>query len=208
MDIRVATKTQTASTPSVGGTAFEAIFLLIVIVVGYFYLIAPKYDVYAAGKDELATLEAKQNEVNEQKAAFATLAQKLESSADALVAVDAALPLDSKPSRLYVLVENILQRSGIVAGSVSVDHNSALVVAGATTKSETSASRAIQPTSIVISATSTIDQLNQFLRGLETSGRIFEVTDLSVGQAREGQIVFKVTAKAYAYLPSVTSSGQ
>lgn len=208
MDIRVATKTQTSAASSVGGAVFEAIFLLIVIVVGYFYLVAPKYDAYAAGRDELATLEAKQREANDQKAAFVTLAQKLESSPDALVALDAALPLDSKPSRLYVLVENILQRSGIVAGSVSVDHPSSVVVAGASSKPEDSASRAVQPTSIVISATSTIDQLNQFLRGLETSGRIFEVTDLTVGQAREGQVVFKVTARAYAYLPGAAGAGQ
>ncbi len=202
MDIRVATKTQTAAAPSVGGTVFEAIFLLIVIVVGYFYLVAPKYDAYAAGRDALATLEEKQKEAQDQKAAFTTLAQKLESSSDALVALDAALPLDSKPSRLYVLVENILQRSGIVASSVSVDHPSALVVAGEKVSADDAAARSVQPVSITMSATSTIDQLNQFLRGLETSGRIFEVTDLSVGQAREGQVIFKVTAKAYAYLPT------
>lgn len=202
MDIRVATKTQTAAAPSVGGTVFEAVFLLIVIVVAYFYLVAPKYDAYAAGRDSLAALEAKQKEVQGQKAAFSTLAQKLEASGDALVALDAALPLDSKPSRLYVLVENILQRSGIVSGSVSVDHPSALVVAGEKAGADDASTRSLQPTSITISATSTIDQLNQFLRGLETSGRIFEVTDLSVGQAREGQVVFKITAKAYAYLPA------
>lgn len=201
MDIRVATTTPNAAAPSVGGTVFEAIFLLIVIVVGYFYLVAPKYDAYTTAKSALAAAEKQRADAAAQKDAFTTLAQTLQSSPDAVAALDAALPLDAKPSRLYVVLENILQRAGIAAGSVTVDNTATAVVAGAGGTFDEQANRSVQPTNIIVSATGTIDQLTQFLRALESSGRIFEVTDLSLNQGREGQVVFKVTVKAYAYAP-------
>ena len=205
MDIQVTTKTQPAKTSSITGSLFEVVFLIVVIVVGYFYLVAPKYTAYKDSRDALQAQKDKLTVLQDQKKSFAALAQQLESSSDAVVALDAILPLDSKPSRLYVLLENLIQSTGLTSGSVTVDSDPQMVVAGqmATDSTEEATERTTQSIGVSVSATGTIDQLTAFLRAIETSNRYLEVSNLDVSQGRGDLLVFKLGLKAYSYTPEV-----
>ena len=152
-------------------------------------------------KDKLTVLQ-------DQKKSFSSLAQQLESSSDAVVALDAILPLDSKPSRLYVLLENLIQSTGLTTGSVTVDSDPQMVVAGqiAPESTEEATERATQSIGVSVSATGTIDQLTAFLRAIETSNRYLEVSNLDVSQGRGDQLVFKLGLKAYSYTPEAQAA--
>jgi Tfp pilus assembly protein PilO len=204
MDIRVSNPTvRSASQTSVSGSVFEIVFLIIVILVGYFYLVAPKGREHKSVTEQLASVEQKQSALKDQQAAFDKLVQELDSKPDQVAALEATLPLDSKPSRLYVLLENLIQATGLTTGSVSVDADSQEVVAGSTTEDKPIAAtdHKVKPTSIAVSATGTIDQLSGLLRQIETSTRLLEVSNLDIAQGRGDQLVFKIGLKAYSYSP-------
>ncbi len=203
MDIRVTNQPipATSSKTSFSGSVFEIIFLIIIIVIGYFYLVAPKQSAYHDVSDNLSGLKKKQDTLKTQKEAFDKLVQELEAQPDAVTQLDNTLPLDNKPSRLYVLLENLIQSSGLTTGTVSVDSDAQAVVAGAKTAADQSfaTDHKIKPTTVSVSASGTIDQLTGFLTHLETSTRLLEVNSLDISQGRGDQLIFKVGLKAYSY---------
>jgi Tfp pilus assembly protein PilO len=203
MDIRVSNQPvpTTSTRTSFSGSVFEIVFLLVVILVAYFYLVSPKKDEYNTVRTQLATLKKKQETIEAQKSAFDRLVQQLDAEPDGVTALEQTLPLDSKPSRLYVLLENVMQSSGLTTGSVTIDSNSQTVVAGNKngSKQQFSAEHKVQPSAITVSAVGTIDQLNSFLHVVETSTRLLEVTDLDVSQGRGDQLSFRVGMKAFSY---------
>lgn len=205
MDIRVTNQpiSATNSKSSFSGSVFEIIFLIIIIVVGYFYLVSPKQTAYNEISDQLTSLKKKQDTLKTQKEAFDKLVQELEAQPEAVAQLDSTLPLDNKPSRLYVLLENLIQGSGLTTGTVSVDSDAQAVVAGAKTATDQAfaTDHKIKPTTISVSASGTVDQLTGFLTRLETSTRLLEVNSLDISQGRGDQLIFKVGLKAYSYSP-------
>lgn len=204
MDIRVTNQPIPAtSKSSFSGSVFEIIFLIIIIVIGYFYLVAPKQRAYNDVSDQLAGLKKKQETLKTQKEAFDKLVQELGAQSEAVAQLDSTLPLDSKPSKLYVLLESLVQSSGLTTGSVTVESDAQAVVAGTKTPADKSfaTDHKIKPTIVAVSATGTVDQLTGFLTRLETSTRLLEVNSLDVSQGRGDQLIFKVGLKAYSYSP-------
>lgn len=203
MDIKVSNQPvpTTSIRTSFSGSIFEIVFLLVVILVAYFYLVSPKKEEYGALQTQLETLKKKQETIESQKVAFDKLVQQLEAEPDGVTALEQTLPLDSKPSKLYVLLENIMQSSGLTTGSVTIDSNSQVVVAGnkTDTKQLFSSEHKVQPVPITVSAIGTVDQLNGFLHVIETSTRLLEIVDVDVNQGRGGQLSFRVGMKAFSY---------
>ncbi len=210
MDIRVTNQPipATNSKSSFSGSVFEIIFLIIIIVIGYFYLVSPKQSAYNDISDQLTSLKKKQDTLKTQKEAFDKLVQELEAQPEAVAQLDSTLPLDNKPSRLYVLLENLIQGAGLTTGTVSVDSDAQAVVAGAKTATDQAfaTDHKIKPTTISVSASGTVDQLTGFLTRLETSTRLLEVNSLDISQGRGDQLIFKVGLKAYSYSPDSAAS--
>ncbi len=186
---------------SFSGTIIEVVFLLILSVVTYFYLVSPKYGEYKTARSELSVIQSKQNALQKQVQDFDKLVQDLADNTRGVGALDAVLPIDSKPSKLYVLLENFMQSSGLSTGSVSVDSNALTVVAGntATVADNAQAEHTVIPSRISISGVGTIDQLSNLLRFIETSTRLLEINNLDVSQGRGDQILFKIGLQAYSY---------
>lgn len=208
MDIRVTSQPIPATNrSSFSGSVFEIIFLIIITVVGYFYLVAPKQTVYNDVRDQLTGLKKKQDALDTQKKAFDKLVQDLAADPQAVSDLNSTLPLDSKPSKLYVLLESLIQGSGLTTGSVSVDSDAQTIVAGMKTPAdkEFSVDHKIKPTTISVNATGTVDQLGSFLQKLENSTRLLEITSLDISQGRGDQLIFKVGLKAYSYSPDTAS---
>lgn len=204
MDIRVTNQPlKLNNKTSFSGSVFEVVFLLIITILAYFYLVAPKSEQYGTLKDQFKALEQKQAELATQKSAFDRLVQQLASEPETVALLDGMLPLDAKPSRLYVLLENLVQSAGLTTGAVTVNADSQVVVAGdqQMTDKPFAVDRTLKPTGITISATGTIDQLSGLLRSIETATRLLAIESLDVSQGRAGQIVFKVGMKAYSYNP-------
>lgn len=186
---------------SFSGTIVEIVFLVVLSVVTYFYLVGPKLREFKAARSDLSAIQAKKDALQKQVQDFDKLVQDLSDNSNGVSALDQVLPLDSKPSKLYVLLENFMQSSGLTTGSVTVDADALTIVAG-NTSSDNGVSKSehkVQPINISVSGVGTIDQLSNLLHLIETSARLLEINNLDVSQGREDQIVFKVGLKAYSY---------
>jgi Tfp pilus assembly protein PilO len=209
MDIRVSSQPVPLTTKtSFSGSVFEIVFLVVVIVVAYFYLVSPKQDEYGTIKNQLSTLKQKQITIENQKTAFDHLVQELDAEPQGVQALDQTLPLDSKPSKLYVLLESLMQSIGLTTGSVTVDADPTVVVAGSKTnaKQPFDMEHKVKPVGITVSATGTIDQLTGLLHSIETSTRLLEVSTLDVSQGRGNQLVFKIGLKAFSYSETASAA--
>ena len=210
MDIRVTNQlVPVTSRTSFTGSVFEVIFLIIVIIVAYFYLVSPKQTQFSDLKNKLTDVKKRQESIKSQKIAFDKLVQDLEDETEGVEALDQTLPIDSKPSKIYVLLENLMQRQGLTTGSVSVDADSQQIVAGHTETGGQAldSEHKVQPVPLTVSATGTIDQLNGFLQFVETSTRLLEVVSLDVNQGQADQLVFRIGMRAYFYGETLSKSG-
>lgn len=194
---------------SFSGTIIEVVFLIILSVVTYFYLVGPKIAEFKLARTELSGVQAKKDALQKQVQDFDRLVQEFSDNTHGVSALDQVLPLDSKPSKLYVLLENFMQSSGLTTGSVTVDSDALTVVAGnvATDNIGEQATHKILPINISVSGVGTIDQLSNLLHLIETSTRLLEINNLDVSQGRNDQIVFKVSLKAYSYGQSSSLEG-
>lgn len=187
---------------SFSGTIVEIVFLVVLSVICFFYLVSPKQTAYSATRTELEALQKKQAELQKQQEAFDALVQEFEQNTEAVSTLEQILPQDAKPSKLYVLLENFMQSSGLVTGSVSVNTDSLVVVAGNKDAKDATSEQVgykATPADISVSAVGTIDQLTNFLHLVETSTRLLEVKNLDVSQGRGDQVVFKIGLQAYSY---------
>ncbi|MBL8031096.1 MAG: hypothetical protein JNK33_02105 [Candidatus Doudnabacteria bacterium] len=194
---------------SFSGSIFEVVFLLIVIFLAYWYLVLPKSDAYARFQEQLISLQGRRAEIEHQKKTFDTLVQSLHEQADSIVALDDMLPLDAKPSRLYLLMESLMQRAGLGSGVVGIEIDPQTPVAGdkAVIEQPFNAERKTKTIGINVSGTGTIDQLDNFLRLLESSGRVLQVQGMDINQGRGDQLIFRLAINTYSYVPALAAEG-
>lgn len=193
---------------SFSGSIFEVVFLLIVIFLGYWYLVLPKSDEYTRYQDQLVSLQGRRKEIDAQKTVFDRLVQDLGQQTEAITALDGMLPLDAKPSRLYLLMESLMQRGGLGSGVVSIEIDSQTPVAGnkAVIDQPFDADRKVKTIAINVSGTGTIDQIDNFLRLLESSGRVLQVQSMDINQGRGDQLIFSLVINTYSYVPGVAAT--
>lgn len=193
---------------SFSGSIFEVVFLLIVIFLGYWYLVLPKSDEYTRYQDQLVSLQGRRRELDAQKKVFDTLVQDLSLQTEAIAALDDMLPLDAKPSRLYLLMESLMQRAGLGSGVVGIEIDPQTPVAGnkAVIDQPFDADRKVKTIAITVSGTGTIDQIDNFLHLLESSGRVLQVQSMDINQGRGDQLIFSLVISTYSYVPGVSTT--
>lgn len=207
METKISTlRPVTSRHTSFTGSVFEVVFLLIIIFLSYWYLVLPKADAYSHYQEQRTSLERKRAEIDSQKKVFDTLVTDLAAQTENIAALDDMLPLDTKPSRLYLLMESLMQRAGLGSGVAGIEIDSQTPVAGnkAVIEQPFDADRKVKAIAINVSGTGTIDQLDNFLRLLESSGRVLQVQGMDVDQGRGDQLIFRLVISTYSYVPGVT----
>jgi Tfp pilus assembly protein PilO len=193
---------------SFSGSVFEVVFLLIIIFLGYWYLVLPKSDEYTRYQEQLTSLQGRRAEIDGQKKIFDTLVADLGAQTENIAALDDMLPLDAKPSRLYLLMESLMQRAGLGSGVVGIEIDPQTPVAGnkAVIEQPFDADRKVKTIAINVSGTGTIGQLDSFLRLLESSGRVLQVQGMDIDQGRGDQLIFRLVISTYSYVPSASNA--
>lgn len=197
-------RSATPGRTSFSGSVFEMVFLLIVIFLAYWYLVLPKADEHAHFQEQLVSLQNRRREIDTQKKTFDTFVQDLSQQTDNIVALDNMLPLDAKPSRLYLLMESLMQRAGLGSGVVSIEIDPQTAVAGnkAVLEQPYDSDRKLKTIGINVSGTGTIDQLDNLLHLLESSGRVLQVQGMDIDQGRGDQLIFRLVINTYSYVPA------
>jgi Tfp pilus assembly protein PilO len=148
-------------------------------------------------------LEDRKTNLERQSAVFDNLVEQLASEKESVAKVDDMLPLESRPSRLYVLLESLTQSASLGSAVVTVETNPQVVVSGDVGGAATSSgNRVVQKIPLSISAAGTMEQLSNLLKLLEISSRVIQVKSLDISQGSGDQLIFKIGAESYSYLPA------
>ena len=128
----------------------------------------------------------------------------LKSSPDKIVKLDQALPLDGNVVRLKILIDAISAGSGVVVGDISVSSSKAdAVVAGdkALLANPFGTTRTLQKLTGSIYVIGTFPQLKAFMEKLEASGRLVDVSDVSIDGASAGNLNLRLAFTSYYLAP-------
>ena len=180
----------------------EVVALLVIIALVFWFFVRPQAASYHMQQDQLKQAEVEYQNVGQDKADLARLADKLKQSSHDIILVDEALPLQNRATQLEVLLDSFVAASGLSLAEMNVQAGENVIVAGnkQLLTSPYNVGRKLQTTQVDLSVKGNIDQFHNLLQLLETSGRLIDVTSLNMTNDAEA-ITFKLKLKAYSYVP-------
>lgn len=197
------------STPSIsssyqrrdfGNPVIQAVLLLIVFVLFSWFILKPKYSQWnqrrtalKTAQDQLAKIESDQQDLN-------NLVDQLHSDSDDVQKVDEALPLSGRISKAYVVLNSLVQSSGMTLALISSDDSQSTVSAGdkAALANPYAVNRQLHTITLSTSVTGTMEQFKNLLQLIETNGRVLDVDSVEI-IGGDTQTKFNMTVKAYAF---------
>lgn len=178
----------------------QAILLAIVLVIFVWFMVRPKLSSYIEVRSNQKVTEEKLKKTKADEADLNQLVSKLHDSKDEVSLIDEALPLSGRVSKANVLIENLVQSSGMTLAQLSSDDSVKLISAG--DKDELanpySADRTLHVIRMTASVTGTMEQYKNLLELIETSSRVLDIESMDV-VGGDQQIKFRIIVKAYAY---------
>lgn len=179
----------------------EAGLLIIIIVLIVWFLILPKRTEVKAQTIKLEDIIKKSSETEGQVELLKNLIKTLNSKTSQVAKLDEALPLVGRTTRLQMLLEGIANSSGISGAEITVTGKGDVIAAGDKNNLENKfeATRKLQKISASITADSSFDKLAVFMRKLEHSGRLLDITSWEIGPGQDGQLEMKLVIDSYYY---------
>lgn len=181
---------------------FEAIILLVVVVLFGWFLLKPKNQSLSEQKSQADILASQAASTAEAKADLEKLVSQMRSNTADVALLDEALPLQSRLSKVEVVLEQYIRDSGLQLSNISVDIPETGVAAADSSlaKNQFEGKRKLQTTPFTVTASGTMQQLRAFLLLLENGGRIIDVVGVEVASQTDS-LTFRIKVKSYAYAP-------
>jgi len=182
-------------------TVFEVLLLIIIIALFYWFIVKPK-------QTELAGLNTQYQQLSDQEAKLEANKQKLTDAIadmanhpDAVAALDEALPLDNRVTKLYIVLESLTKSSVMTVGDINVAFPNSSPMAGDRTllANPYSAKRTLQKLSTGLDVVGTFDQFQGLLKKIESSGRLINVTGIDIKSSTGVLLDFKLSLESYYY---------
>jgi Tfp pilus assembly protein PilO len=182
---------------------FEVGLLIVVCGLFYWFIIMPKNSALDQKKADLAQLQDESGKIADSLDKFKALAKNVESHPKEIADLDYALPLDGKITHLQTLIETLAQSVGVTIGDITVAAKGDNDWAGdkALLADPFAATRSVQELSGTVYVLGNLDQLTAFLQKIESSGRIIDVSAVSVDPGPEGSLGLRLTVDGYYLSP-------
>jgi Tfp pilus assembly protein PilO len=180
---------------------FEAILLVVVAVLLYFFIVQPKLSELREKQTTMDGLESeKQTLISKRKQMEEQIATLRSHSSD-IKRLDEAMPLDGRETKAHILFEDLAIKSGMTLQSLSVSPQGDKVIAGNPELSQNpfKAKRALVKTNIAMTASGSFEQFLGLLSRIETSGRIIDLTGVDITSSDDSSLDFTLTLIAYSY---------
>jgi Tfp pilus assembly protein PilO len=183
------------------GYIVESVLLIIIGGLFWWFMVVPKQ---ASVSDEAAKFNALSSQEEKISAASDTL-QKLIADLDTnrqqIVQMDQALPLSDTVPRLHLLIDGIVQSSGVTVGSLNISGSNANdVIAGnkALLSNPFGSTRSLKTYFVAMSVNGSFDQIMALLQKLENSGRIMDITSLGLTASGSGVLTLQINLSVYS----------
>ncbi len=181
----------------------EIILLIIVGVLFFWFIILPKQSAVAEQKTQLDALKAQEVETSTNLLSLQNLVAQLNSDKQDVGYLDQAIPLRGDSINLQLLVQHLADANQVTVGSLNVAGGGNGPVAGdkALLNNPYGVPRVLQKLSGTVTVEGPFSQLKAFLLSLETSGRIIDISSISVDSSSKGNLNLRVIFTAYYFAP-------
>lgn len=182
-------------------SAFEPVAFLLVIVLFGWFMFKPAWTSLGLVKQEVTRLQDEKRLLQEKQESLNQLTRQLTTKKADVEKLDVLLPTNIDPSSLYYLVEQLALNVGLLGTSVTVTPEPEEIVAG-NIAGEFVGKHELRETELTVRGNGTIDQLQGFLKAIETAPRLIEVKNMEISSSAAGQLIFTLQMVAYSFAPT------
>ncbi|GEM_PF-1201410 len=184
-------------------TVFELVIMIVVLAVGYPYLVAPKVKEYRDTKDKLVAVTKDSESFENTKRDLENLKKKLADPKNKknIAVLSEALPLQTRITRTYILMEDMVKKSALSLGNLVVDQTADIGGVNVKSTSPYAAARKLSTVNLNVSVTGTMEQFRGFLTILENDNRVLDIQNLEIAPVKEDTLSFHMQVKTYLYAP-------
>ena len=181
----------------------EAVLLLIVSVLFYWFIVSPKIADLATKKDNLQKIQQQESKLADATQKFEAMVKDLQTHKKEITDLDQAIPLEGDQLRMQILLESLANSINVTIGSINVSSQSTAPWSGnkALLADPFAATRTLQTLSGTVFVTGSFDQLVAFLQKLENNGRVINVTAIGLDAGTENKLNLKLSFDAYFLAP-------
>ncbi len=148
---------------------------LFIILLLIFFLVTPEYNKFRSLQQELGEKTAEFNAEHDYYNSIDTTFYKLQGYKDSLQKIDDALPTDSSLGRLVYFLQKNGADSGLIINNVFLSKSSPALSGGN-----------IKDVGLSVNLLGSYAALGDFIRSLEKSSRLFEITSISFNSDNGG----------------------
>ena len=188
-----------SSPGSLRNSLAEIVALILVIVLVFWFFVKPKMVELSAVRADVKSEQAIANRVEADSAQLTKLVSKLQQSKKDVDLLDEALPLESRITRLEVLLDSLVSASGTKLATLNVQVGDKVVSGDkGELADQFGVERKLQTYTGDLTVTGSIDEFKNLLQLIETNGRIIEITNLDL-TGDSGVPSYRLKLKAYSY---------
>lgn len=177
--------------------------VLLVIMIGLFswYMVLPKQAGLKTKQAQIKQLQDSKNKIQSEIDGLNASINTLNDSKSQVTDLDEALPLDSRTTKLQMLMEAIASQAGVALESVNFDLDSKAVYA---TDPEAVKNPFTQPRSLKtikgsVAVLGTYDQIQAFLEKIEHSQRLLQILTMDLNLQQDNVMSLKLDLEAFSY---------
>lgn len=181
----------------------EIVLMVVIGALFFWFIVLPKQSAVGLQKTQMEALNTQESETSANLATLKALITQLNSDKQDVNYLDQAIPLSGNTIDLQLLVQHLADMSQVTVGSLSVTGGGTGAVAGnkILLSNPYGAARTLQKLSGTVVVQGTFIQLKTFLQTLETSGRILDISSLSIDPGSQGNLNLRVVFSAYYLAP-------
>jgi Tfp pilus assembly protein PilO len=174
-----------------------------VIVIFGWYMIMPKRTQIKEAEDILKVNLDEKSKLDGEVATLKALIEEMRTKQRQLGYLDEALPLDARITKLQILAEKIAGDSGVTLADSNFSPQEELVF-GKTPEQQKdpySQQYSLKTISGSLYVVGVYDQVKDFLKRVEQSGRVIDVTSVELLGNRENMLDLKLNVQSYYFTP-------
>jgi len=198
------TSSASIKTPS---TLVELGAVIVAIILVFWFFVRPKLANVNDQKTAIAQQQQIFNSVETDRQQMLKLVSDLKNQQGDVALVDEALPLDTRITRIQVLIDGLVSASGMQEHSINFSASDKLIAAGNPVEipqpsesagKQYSVTRSLDTINFDLAVSGSVDQLKQLLNLVETNGRVIDITDISIN-SNQGTVTYMLKLKTYSY---------
>ncbi len=186
------------------GSFFELVVIVLVGILFFIFIVRPKQNQLNTLKAQVLALSDTFNQLEIQEEQLENLVNQLEASSLEIAKLDQSLPLHARTTWVYLLLEELINSTGMSLGGLNVDSGEKNPIAGnrALMADPYASARELKKININLSVTGTFAQFEALLKKIENSGRLMDVKALNISQATGDILDYRLNMETYYYFPN------